>query len=297
MDNQVDPAANQGNSQDQGQESPWEFLIAEEERHHNLNYKEADGEQSNASAQPKKSWLRRALSEPTGADWIIAAFTVVIAVVGIFQWIVIRGQLREMEKGGKDTHELAVQAKNQAIESGKANDLAKDALIKVQRAFVIIDTVPDMQPIEANGNQSILFNFYMENFGITPTRKTTAHINWATDQNALPDNFAFPDAWKAGVPHNNTQTVIGPKTKAPLNAGPIPKATIAKVFNHQMHLYFYGWVRYSDVFDNTPRHVTKFCYEMIPVEGKVHLQTGEVRASYQLATCGRFNCNDEECRE
>ncbi len=71
-------------------------------------------QEDHADDPPKKSWLRRAASEANAADWIIAAFTVVIALVGILQWRVIGGQLDEMKKGGTDTHELAVQAKNQA---------------------------------------------------------------------------------------------------------------------------------------------------------------------------------------
>jgi hypothetical protein len=121
MDNQLASDASQGKPQDQGQESSWEFFIAQEEMHLN---------------QPKKSWLRRAFSEPNAADWIIAAFTFVIAVVGIFQWIVIRGQLSEMRAGGKDTHELAVQAKNQGDAS---RDLAEAAKLQADRTKDIAD--------------------------------------------------------------------------------------------------------------------------------------------------------------
>src|SRR5260370_20749294 len=94
-------------------QTPWEFLIAQEERHDTLSAEQFPGE-NNAHAQARRSWVPRAVSEPNAADWIVALFTVVIAFVGILQWKVIGGQLDEMKKGSADTHELAVQAKNQA---------------------------------------------------------------------------------------------------------------------------------------------------------------------------------------
>ncbi len=94
-------------------QTPWEFLIAQEERHDTLSAEQFPGE-NNAPAQARRSWVPRAVSEPNAADWIVALFTVVIAFVGILQWKVIGGQLDEMKKGSADTHELAVQAKNQA---------------------------------------------------------------------------------------------------------------------------------------------------------------------------------------
>lgn len=260
-----------------------------------MNTKETAGENNNAKTQPKKFWLRRALSEPSAADWIIAAFTIVIGVVGIFQWLVIRGQLRVMEEGGADTHELAVQAKNQAIESGKANDFARDALVRVQRAFITIDTVPEMQTSLNNGVQSMWFAFYIENSGTTPTRRLEAHINWLEAPGTMPSNFAFPDAGAAE--RNKLVPVIGPKAKFPLIAGPISREFIEKLYRNEVHLYIYGWAAYNDIFDKTPRHITRFCYEVV-YGGITRLPNGQEGPGIRIAITGtRFNCYDEECKQ
>jgi hypothetical protein len=290
------PAKNQTKPDEENSGDSWEFFIAKEEMSEHLNAHQSK-KNGNSATEKKKWWIVRFFAESNATDWAIALLTAALVIVGYWQWQAISGQLEEMKKGGADTHELAIQAKNQAIESGKANDLAKDALIKVQRAFVIFNDVPDMQLIGANRNQAILFNFWLENSGTTPTRRFEAHINWAYGPNALPNNFTFPDKWPPGEPHVNKFAILGPRAKTPLNAGPISTAIIEKVFLHQMHLYFYGWARYNDVFDKTPRYVTKFCYEMIPAEGKLHLQGGDMRAGFQLVIYGRFNCYDEECKE
>jgi len=264
-----------------------------------LNAEETTGKNNNAKTQPKKSWLRRALSEPNAADWIIAAFTIVIGVVGIFQWRVIRGQLKVIEDGGADTHELAVQAKNQAIETGKANDLAKDALIKVQRAFVIVHRIPNIRAVIGDdGIPYYEFSFSVENSGTTPTRNYTAHINWMRYAKAMPHNFLFPDAWGKGVPHDNTFPVIGPRETTDFPVGLIPKSDVDAVHAHRLHIYIYGWIRYNNVFDGTPQHVTKFSYEVVSGGAKARLLNEGWTESIKLVGTGpRFNCFDEECKE
>ena len=44
----------------------------------------------------------------------MAAFTMVLVLVGVGTYLILKNQLREMHEGGTETHELAVQAKNQA---------------------------------------------------------------------------------------------------------------------------------------------------------------------------------------
>jgi len=107
MGDQVNPANDEGQPQNQSHETPWEFFISEEERHDNLNAKKADSEDSDSETNVEERFsFKRMLSAPNAADWIIAGFTIVIGVVGIFQWIAIRGQWKEMRASGKQTDQL-----------------------------------------------------------------------------------------------------------------------------------------------------------------------------------------------
>jgi len=106
------------------------------------------------------SGFARKFSEPNLADWIIAAFTIVIGVVGIFQWRAISGQWGEMKAAGQqtdkliclyqqqlaalqqqatDTHDLAVQAGKQA-DAARASATTTLRMFEANRPVVVLDT-------------------------------------------------------------------------------------------------------------------------------------------------------------
>ncbi|MGA8898140.1 hypothetical protein, partial [Bradyrhizobium sp.] len=51
-----------------------------------------------------------------------------------------------------------------------------------------------------------------------------------------------------------------------------------------------GVIHYRDAFAGTPRHVTKFCYSVIPFKEL----NGEVRVNFDR--CLYWNCADEDCK-
>ena len=69
----------------------------------------------------------------------------------------------------------------------------------------------------------------------------------------IPDGFTYPDAGHAPI----TPVVIGPKQDVSIGPLDIPVADIQA----KKHLYFWGWMEYYDIFENSPRHLTEFCYE------------------------------------
>jgi hypothetical protein len=183
----------------------------------------------------------------------------------------------------------------QMVESNKIN---RESLESVQRAFIFVNPVPEIQTANTGSSQLTLFNFWMENAGVTPTKKLSAHISWVRSYNGtpLPRDFAFPDAGTDS--QDSSVSVIGPKNKFPLSVGPIPRDFMERLYKHEVRLFTYGWVKYNDVFENTPRHVIRFSYELVAVQGVVHLQNGQEGQGLQTVVNGpRFNCYDEECDE
>jgi hypothetical protein len=80
----------------------------------------------------EKPWIVRIFTKPNATDWVIVILTVGIVLVGYWQWKTMKGQLKEMQNGGVDTHALAVQAEKQAtntntlaLEAGRQADAAK----------------------------------------------------------------------------------------------------------------------------------------------------------------------------
>jgi hypothetical protein len=172
--------------------------------------------------------------------------------------------------------------------------------LESKRALIVVNPVPEIQTTNDSGQQSMWFNFWMENSGTTPTRDLNGHINWAKGTHPLPNDFTFPDVPdREGITTGEpVMPVLTPKSKFNLTAGPISKDFIEKLYRQEVYLYVYGWVRYNDIFDKTPRHVTKFCYQLLARRGTTRLQTGQEGQGLQTVITGtRFNCYDEECRE
>ena len=180
----------------------------------------------------------------------------------------------------------------------QSNRISRESLQSVQRAFVAVSPVPEIQTANTGTDQLILFNFWMGNSGVTPTKKLSAHGNWLKryDLLPLPKDFQFPDSGDGS--QDSSVTVIGPKDKFPLSVGPIPRDFIERLYKREVRLFVYGWVKYNDVFENTPRHIVKFSYELVAVPGVVRLQSGQEGQGLQTLVNGpRFNCYDEECDE
>jgi hypothetical protein len=180
------------------------------------------------------------------------------------------------------------------------NRISRESLQSVQRAFISVNPIPEIQTANTGSSQIILFNLWMENSGVTPTKKLAAQVNWLKSNKGLPlpPNFTFPDAKSIDGSQDSTVSVIGPRDRFPLSVGPIPREFIERLYKGEVRFFIYGWVRYNDVFAQTPRHVVRFSYELVAVPGVVRLQTGQEGQGLQTLVNGpRFNCSDEECDE
>ena len=71
-----------------------------------------------------------------GLTGAIAFFGLCSVIVGVLQWRSMNGQLKEMQRGGTDTHELAVQAKNQA---DRTKDVADQMKLQADRTKDMAD--------------------------------------------------------------------------------------------------------------------------------------------------------------
>ncbi|HEY6333351.1 MAG TPA: hypothetical protein VI756_28765, partial [Blastocatellia bacterium] len=173
------------------------------------------------------------------------------------------------------------------------------SLVRLQKALIIVD--PNklfMQTSSNNGEQEMHFFFPMENTGTTPTRSLAAHINRMISPTPMPKDFTYPDIYppkNEPGSRNDLVPVIGPKDSRPMEAM-ISRQQYEMWTRHEVHLYFYGWAEYNDIFDKTPRHITRFCYEAFPVE-TVRNAAGQQTNGVQLAVIGTFfNCYDGECK-
>jgi hypothetical protein len=185
----------------------------------------------------------------------------------------------------------AARQRDAMLESNRIN---RDALESVQRAFVnfspniSVALVTDKRGTKVIGWQ---FSIPMENSGNTTTREMFNHVNVKLLDGELPKDFNYPDLGS----QTPTPIVLGPKQSIASIPLLVKSESIKAVQGRTKHLYFYGWTRYRDVFQNTKPHITKFCYELTQVGGDDPTLV-KIKGFYAgFSLCPHHNCTDEEC--
>jgi hypothetical protein len=184
----------------------------------------------------------------------------------------------------------------QACLTRKAISISEDALASVQRAFVFPGNVRTQtfgDPV--NGITSFSLRFSWDNSGTTPAIHVRSHISYEPMTSELPANFSFPDRWPPKGRRVNTPTMIAPRGGIDAIVGPISIDDFRLMKSQNVHLYFWGWARYRDVFSGTPEHLTEMCYELTDFNGDL-FSTKPVMLEPILTSCNVHNCYDDECK-
>ena len=210
----------------------------------------------------------------------------------------MKDQLAEMKAGSAETGKLiaATEKIAEATSTGVAQSKAAlEATVEAsrlgQRAWVTAQNIQFEKLNNKGGDQVIGWQFraIWENIGATPTRGARNHVSWLPIQNALPSDFRFPDLGAS----ENIPLVLGPKASLGSGLMNVDTNTIKAVQERKIHLYFWGWMSYRDIFENTRLHITKFCRELTEIHGDPVRAGGPVRAIF--TNCPYHNCTDEEC--
>ena len=196
-----------------------------------------------------------------------AAVTLALAVIGWLQW----GTLDKTDQTLKET--LA------------ANTVA-------QRAFVFADGVS----IARNRPLYWDFSVEVENSGNTPTQSmeylTISDKETPTDpEDVFVKTAKSPYDGAPTIPQRWPGAFVGPKAKIILRGSftGLVESTITQMAERRENYYIRGVIHYRDTFANTPEHITKFCYAVIPFKSGT-----ETRVNYDQ--CLYWNCVDEDCK-
>lgn len=168
------------------------------------------------------------------------------------------------------------------------------AMVATQRAYIVFRefqvNVTRLSSIEDIHN--CVIQPVWENAGTTPTHNGRSRINWRYFDRAVPDDFDFADYDDGGT------RVAGDELSLPIVLGPrgisfapaivVQGSTVRMVREMQGKVLIWGWAEYDDVFDNTRRHRTEFCYEMNVTGSSTSSHIG-------FSQYRRFNGVDEDC--
>jgi hypothetical protein len=155
---------------------------------------------------------------------------------------------------------------------------------EVERAFVHIDVGEAEETTGRDGGPLFRIEIRCTNNGTTPTRHGLSHVSWHHFSEGGPDAISFNDLWitKATKPLG---IAVGPKGSINLSVLEIPKADI---FKNPGSVFVWGWVDYNDIFEDSLRHRTEFCFELERIDRGVKV---EIRyRNYRL-----HNGYDDEC--
>jgi hypothetical protein len=225
--------------------------------------------------------------EKATLDRKLVWFTGLLVIVGFLQFVAIGVQAVFLWLSFK--------------ESRKSTDVARDAMIAGERAFVFATAVlPFWEFDEANSQYNWRFRPQWQNSGDTPTRNMVMNTECLLTDDVLPPGFDFEGATVAtgtALLPPNSQSGGGLAPRAPAPA--ITPQDILEVQLGKKILWLFGWARYHDVFPGTPEHITKFCWRVVilgdPVAFDPKVNEQSLKFPNILHTEG--NCADDECKK
>jgi hypothetical protein len=165
----------------------------------------------------------------------------------------------------------------------------RDAVYGSNRAFVFVKNI-EAQFIGQKSTHTIThWKFYArwENGGNTPTKNMRSRINYALSEQPFDLGYEFLDL---GDQLDGGSTMLGPKAIMHSPFIDVPVEHLQKVKNGEAHSYIWGWTDYNDVFPNTARHRSEFCFKRV-VQGDVL----EENCQFLYQQVERFNGFDDEC--
>jgi hypothetical protein len=189
-------------------------------------------------------------------------------------------------------------ASRQLTQIRTSNEIARQSLQSVQRAFFSTDTVtidlfPERFPIRSDTITVASFEQSLVNAGTTPANNVV-HKMYAQLLAGEPNEITFiGDAFKG------SRTYVSPK--AHIILGPVIVPYNETGFDRDQTpdgpgFYIWGFLLYSDVFPGTARHLTEYCTRVIPV-GRVTRTKGELRQEFSRSDCKEHVCADEWCED
>ncbi|OWW19176.1 hypothetical protein [Noviherbaspirillum denitrificans] len=161
------------------------------------------------------------------------------------------------------TRDAATVARDSAAVAEKSARVAEDALIAGQRAFMFIREIKTYlhQDPDTGGFHWTIHPIWA-NSGNTPTRGLAINTTYRLLDAPLPKDFEFPASQDAPVP-----TIAGPRSMVEAVSGSISADDLAAVKEGRKFFYIWGWAEYHDIFEGTKKRVTRFCNQLIEIDG------------------------------
>ena len=227
------------------------------------------------------------------SGWLDSHSGGITAVATVFiAWFTIALSIstKRLWKEAKRASAIAYRAARTAKRSA---DIDETALVAGERAFVFPGPISfQYRPVSAVENR-YWFQPTWINSGDTPTKKMRTHIRFHLRDDVLPADFDFRYETNEVAP-----ALIAPKSSIlgpVVPSGGVTREDLLAVHQGTKFAYIWGWIKYFDVFPNTPEHITRYCYQ-IQVNGDPLSPGPDLKGvDFMYPIHLRNNCADEEC--
>jgi hypothetical protein len=238
------------------------------------------------------NWFRRFLDFRALVE---IALTLALVCVGLSQLRVYNRQAGIMET------QADISSRQVEIMQKQANisDAANRQNAAVNRAFVVASA--SVQQSGTGDGVKWIFETPIENSGNTPTRSMRVNFAGSTGPD-VPDvpiplgkdaekGYAMSSAMSRAIRKSPPpiQAFLGAHARNSFIWIDLDQNQIKMIASGATQSYLYGTVHYYDVFDDTPEHITEFCYRVI-----VRTLPDDTQRPVPLL-CDSFNCADDEC--
>jgi len=243
------------------------------------------GESNRKEAVTLKSDWHRPLGIPI-TEWLVAFFTLVIMASSIVYTVYAKKQWRVMRQ---------------------SNEINREALESVQRAFVTGRITGQVRTTNMDSTHAWEIDITLENSGTTPAIDTVTYYNSKaktiteepTEELFKGVDTAFSPAFT--IAPKGTQELVPPVTGEDLILGRDFGNVIRESTNFipQPNMFVWGWVVYRDVFPQTEQHLTEFCWRLrsvdLPASPVSPKNSDPVRFSW--VGCKQHHCTDHDCKD
>jgi hypothetical protein len=178
----------------------------------------------------------------------------------------------------------------------RANKIATEAYRTGQRAFVIYDELEPVTTIFTNprgkDSVSIEITARWKNAGVTPAVSAVTFFEAMEPAMATSDvsEQLFINGDSGIVP--KVQAIIGPQAFASSVTFHSPEQFATE--HPEVPRLFWGWITYRDIFANTKKHLTEFCWKVPKIE---QIGDGGQYFFTDATVCDHHNCIDEFCSD
>jgi hypothetical protein len=238
------------------------------------------------AAPQTPSWQLRFICSIRPTDIVIAVLALLLMLAVLFQGLWTRAALQEARASTR----LVEQTTQIAEQSAR---VANEGALSAQRPYVFLREfrVNLIKNVLNDEIQTCTIQPIWENTGTTPTRNGRSHVNWKFFERAIPDDFDFPDYDEIGNPIQIYEVfgplIVGPRATALSALLDIEPSVLRQVRDLQGKLLIWGWAEYDEVFSDSRRHRTEFCYQLVV--------TGSPASWVGFSQYRAFNGADDDC--